>query len=190
MKRISLDEVLKSCSEGTYEEQYRYILRSLDAGKIKPVKASGTNGKSPALYREYWLTEEKKDYKELREELEYRLVPLISVDYYLAHLETYYSHTRDVPETIIDSAELARVEERVSKKKAAMLFESGYLYTLKAGTLESLLEIHKYLFEEIYDFAGKVREVNISKGNFRFAPAMYLHAALDSIEIRCQYFNG
>lgn len=83
---------------------------------------------------------------------------------------------------IIDSAELAHVEERVSKKKAAALFESGYLYTLKAGTLESLLKIHKYLFDEIYDFAGKVREVNLAKGNFRFAPVMYLNAALESIE--------
>lgn len=83
---------------------------------------------------------------------------------------------------IMDSAELAHVEEKVSKKKAVLLFESGYLYTLKAGTLESLLKIHKYLFEEIYDFAGKIRAVNISKGNFRFAPAMYLHAALESIE--------
>lgn len=83
---------------------------------------------------------------------------------------------------IIDSAELAHVEEKLSKKKAVLLFESGYLYTLKAGTLNSLLEIHKYLFDEIYDFAGKVREVNISKGNFRFAPAIYLRAALESIE--------
>ena len=63
---------------------------------------------------------------------------------------------------IIDSAELARTEEKVSKKKAVLLFESGYLNTLKAGTVESLLKIHKYLFDEIYDFAGKVREVNIS----------------------------
>lgn len=83
---------------------------------------------------------------------------------------------------IIDSAELAHVEEKLSKKKAVLLFESGYLHTLKAGTVDSLLKIHKYLFDEIYDFAGKVREVNISKGNFRFAPAMYLHAALESIE--------
>lgn len=61
----------------------------LDSGKIKPVKASGTNGKSPALYREYWLAEEKKDYENLREELKYQLVPLISVDYYLTHPEAY-----------------------------------------------------------------------------------------------------
>lgn len=83
---------------------------------------------------------------------------------------------------ITNSAELARTEERISKKKAALLFESGYLNTLKAGSLESLLKIHRYLFEDIYDFAGKVREVNISKGNFRFAPIMYLQPALENIE--------
>ena len=79
---------------------------------------------------------------------------------------------------IADSSELARVEEKTSKKKAALLFESGYLSTLKAGTVESLLKIHEYLFDEIYDFAGKIRETNISKVNFRFAPALYLHDAL------------
>lgn len=83
---------------------------------------------------------------------------------------------------ITDSAELARAEEKISKKKAALLFENGYLYTLKAGTLDSLVEIHKCLFDEIYDFAGKIRNVNISKGNFRFAPVMYLQAALENIE--------
>lgn len=83
---------------------------------------------------------------------------------------------------IMDSAELARVEEKISKKKAVLLFESGYLYQLKAGTLDSLLKIHKYLFDEIYDFAGKIREVNLAKGNFRFAPVMYLHTALEQIE--------
>ncbi len=83
---------------------------------------------------------------------------------------------------ITDSAELARMEEKISKKKAALLFESGYLYTLRAGTIKSLLEIHKYLFDEIYDFAGQIRKVNISKGNFRFAPVMYLQAALENIE--------
>ncbi len=83
---------------------------------------------------------------------------------------------------ITDSAELARMEEKISKKKAKQLFESGYLHTLKAGTLDSLLQIHRYLFEDIYDFAGKVRTVNLSKGNFRFAPVMYLQAALKNIE--------
>jgi len=83
---------------------------------------------------------------------------------------------------IIDSAELARSEEKISKKKAVLLFESGYLHTLKPGTLDSLLTIHKYLFDDIYYFAGKIRKVNISKGNFRFAPVMYLSAALENIE--------
>ncbi len=83
---------------------------------------------------------------------------------------------------ITDSAEPARVEERISKKKAALLFESGYLHTLKAGTFDSLSKIHKYLFDEIYDFAGEVRQVNLSKGNFKFAPVMYLQAALENIE--------
>jgi len=83
---------------------------------------------------------------------------------------------------LTDSAELARTEERISKKKAGQLFESGYLYGLKAGTLESLLSIHEYLFGEIYEFAGKVREVNIAKGNFRFASVAYLQEALINIE--------
>ena len=83
---------------------------------------------------------------------------------------------------ITDSAELAREEERISKKKAAELFESVYLDGLKAGTYSTLAEIHKYLFDEIYDFAGKMRDVNLAKGNFRFASAMYLKAALESID--------
>ena len=83
---------------------------------------------------------------------------------------------------ITDSAELARIEEKISKQKAVEMFESGYLESLEAGTFESLAKIHKYLFDEIYDFAGEVRKVNISKGNFRFAPLMYLDAALQSIE--------
>lgn len=83
---------------------------------------------------------------------------------------------------ITDSAALAREEEKISKKKAIELFETGYLDTLQAGTFESLSLIHKYLFDEIYEFAGKMREVNIAKGNFRFAPLMYLQAALDNID--------
>ena len=83
---------------------------------------------------------------------------------------------------ITDSAELARIEEKISKKKAVEMFESGYLESLEAGTYESLAMIHKYLFDEIYDFAGEIRKVNISKVNFRFAPLMYLDAALQSID--------
>ncbi len=83
---------------------------------------------------------------------------------------------------ISDSAELAREEEKISKRKALELFESGYLDRLEAGTFQSLAEIHKYLFDEIYEFAGKIRDVNIAKGNFRFAPVMYLKEALRNIE--------
>lgn len=83
---------------------------------------------------------------------------------------------------ITDSAELARVEEKISKKKAAEMFESGFLDKLKAGKYNSLAEIHKYLFSEIYEFAGKLRTVNIAKSNFRFAPVMYLETALQNID--------
>lgn len=83
---------------------------------------------------------------------------------------------------ITDSAELARVEEKISKKKAAWLFESGKLDELNAGSFESLSEIHRALFGEIYDFAGMLRTVNISKGNFRFAPVMYLETSIKHIE--------
>ena len=80
------------------------------------------------------------------------------------------------------SADLAREEERISKKKALELFETGALDRLEAGKFSALKVIHKYLFGEIYDFAGELRTVNIAKGNFRFAPVMYLQAALNSID--------
>lgn len=83
---------------------------------------------------------------------------------------------------ITNSPELAEAEERISKKKAIELFENGILDKLEAGKFESLKSIHKYLFEDIYSFAGEVRTVNISKGNFRFAPLMYLEAALTNID--------
>ena len=83
---------------------------------------------------------------------------------------------------ITESSELAREEERISKKKAAELFEKGLLDNLEAGKFSSLIFVHKYLFEDIYDFAGKIRDVNIAKGNFRFAPLMYLEAALSHID--------
>ena len=83
---------------------------------------------------------------------------------------------------ISDSLELAKIEEKLSKKKAVQLFESGYLDSLDAGTFASLAKIHEFLFEEIYDFAGQVRDVNIAKGNFRFAPVIYLQAALENID--------
>jgi len=83
---------------------------------------------------------------------------------------------------ITESAELARVEEKISKTKAAELFENGILDSMKAGTFESLSKIHKYLFDEIYNFAGEIRNVNLAKGNFRFAPVIYLKSALEHID--------
>ena len=83
---------------------------------------------------------------------------------------------------ITSSPELAEAEERISKKKALELFDNGILDTLEAGKFSALKAIHKYLFEDIYDFAGEVRTVNIAKGNFRFAPVMYLAAALENID--------
>ena len=83
---------------------------------------------------------------------------------------------------ITDSTELFRVEEKISKLRAIGLFENKVIYDLKVGTFESLAFIHKYLFDEIYDFAGEIRTVNIAKGNFRFAPVMYLKSALEHID--------
>ena len=83
---------------------------------------------------------------------------------------------------ITDSSELARKEEMISKKKALELFEKGILDSLEAGTFKALSQIHKYLFDEIYYFAGEIRNVNIAKGNFRFASVMYLKQALEHID--------
>ena len=83
---------------------------------------------------------------------------------------------------LTSSADLAREEEFVSKKRAVDLFENRVLDSLPAGKFSTLQAIHKYLFEDIYDFAGELRTVNIAKGNFRFAPLLYLQAALESID--------
>ena len=83
---------------------------------------------------------------------------------------------------LTSSAELACEEERISKKKAVELFENGTLDFAPVGKFETLKTIHKFLFEDIYDFAGKLRTVNLAKGNFRFAPLMYLEAALANID--------
>ena len=90
--------------------------------------------------------------------------------------------TLDNKLNITNSADLAREEERISKKKAAELFEKGILKSLAPGKFSSLQAIHRYLFEDIYEFAGEVRTVNIAKGNFRFASVMYLEAALENID--------
>lgn len=89
MKRISLEDIFVKHPDKAYGGIYDLIRGQLDAGVLRPVKASGTNGKSPALYREYWVVEKPKDYSALEEELKYGLHPLISVDHYLSHLETY-----------------------------------------------------------------------------------------------------
>ena len=83
---------------------------------------------------------------------------------------------------LTSSAELARMEEQLSKKKAVLLFEKGILDSLPAGKFFTLQAIHRYLFEDIYDFAAEIRKVNMAKGNFRFAQLMYLDAALENID--------
>lgn len=83
---------------------------------------------------------------------------------------------------LTSSAELAREEERISKKKAVNLFDFAILKLLSDGTYKTLATIHKYLFEDIYDFAGELRTVNLAKGNFRFAPLIYLQALLENID--------
>lgn len=83
---------------------------------------------------------------------------------------------------ITNAADLAREEERISKKKALALFETGMLDKMEAGKFSTLQSIHKFIFEDIYDFAGEIRTVNLSKGNFRFAPLMYLEASLAHID--------
>lgn len=81
-----------------------------------------------------------------------------------------------------DQVELAQVEEKISKRQALEMFEGGFLDSLEPGTYKSLAEIHKYLFSKIYTFAGETRDVNISKGQFRFVPVMYIHEALKTVE--------
>ena len=83
---------------------------------------------------------------------------------------------------LTDELELAREEERISKQKALELYDTGLLNTFPVGTFAGLAMIHKYLFEDIYEFSGQIRTVNIAKGNFRFAPVMYLRPALESID--------
>ena len=83
---------------------------------------------------------------------------------------------------LTDELELAREEEKISKQKALALYDTGLLDTFPVGTFAGLAMIHKYLFEDIYEFSGQMRTVNIAKGNFRFAPVMYLRPALESID--------
>lgn len=83
---------------------------------------------------------------------------------------------------LTNEAELARAEEKISKTKALELYDTGLLDTFAVGTFAGLAAIHRHLFEDVYAFAGQMRTVNIAKGNFRFAPVMYLAAALESID--------
>ncbi len=83
---------------------------------------------------------------------------------------------------ITNQVELAKAEEKISKQKAKQLFDTGDIAKVDIGTFKGLAFIHQYLFADIYDFAGQIREVNIAKGNFRFAPLMYLQTALDHID--------
>lgn len=83
---------------------------------------------------------------------------------------------------ITDQIELAKLEEKISKQKAKQLFDSGAIAKVAVGTFDGLAFIHAYLFDDIYGFAGKVRDVNIAKGNFRFAPLMYLEASIKYID--------
>lgn len=83
---------------------------------------------------------------------------------------------------ITNQVELNKLEEKISKEKAISLFDSGKIDKIKVGTFAGLKQIHKYLFEDIYEFAGKIRNVNIAKGNFRFAPVMYLEQSLKHID--------
>jgi cell filamentation protein len=87
---------------------------------------------------------------------------------------------------LTNQIELARAEEKISKQKAKQLFDSGAINSIEVGTFAGLAQIHIYLFEDIYDFAGKIREVNIAKGNFRFAPVMYLKLSLEHIDAMAQ----
>ena len=83
---------------------------------------------------------------------------------------------------LTNEAELARAEEKLSKTRALELYDTGLLDTFEVGTFKGLAAIHKYLFGDVYEFAGQMRTVNIAKGNFRFAPVMYLRPALESID--------
>lgn len=83
---------------------------------------------------------------------------------------------------LASSVELTKAEEKITKRKAKQLFDSGDIHRTEVGTFQGLAYIHHYLFQDIYEFAGKIRQENISKGHFRFAPVMYLETSLDSID--------
>ena len=109
-------------------------------------------------------------------------IPYLFIPVSYTHLDVYKRQAFENKLGITDSAQLAREEEKISKAKAKELFESGILDSLHPGTYVTLARIHEFLFDEIYDFAGKMRTVNIAKGNFRFAPLMYLQVSLENID--------
>ncbi|CUX32415.1 Wadjet anti-phage system protein JetD domain-containing protein [Clostridium sp. C105KSO13] len=116
MKRISLEKLLLHQQNLSYNEQYSYIMELISTGKIKPLKAAGTNGKKPALFRGYWVLEKKKDYGELEDELKYRLLPVISVDYYLSHPDVY---ERDRPWVLMLNDYLKNWKEKLKVQESA-----------------------------------------------------------------------
>lgn len=120
MKRVSLEELLKTHSDDSYEQQYKYIMGLLTAGRIKPVQNSKTNGKKPALHLFYWKQEETKtDVEDLEEELKFQLMPLITIDYYLSHLTKYREdriYVRKLSEYLTDSRELLEQPRSVNER--------------------------------------------------------------------------
>lgn len=115
MKRISLEDISAKRPEMDYAKLYSYIRQQLEAGTLKPVKASGVNGKQPALYREYWIFEAARDYSHLEEELKYGLHPLLSVDYYFSHLDAYQ---QDRPWIQMLSAYLRSQPDALSRRES------------------------------------------------------------------------
>ncbi len=167
MKRISLEELLGKRKQWEYREQHRYIMELLEAGKVKPLKASKTNGKKPALYREYWLLEEKQDYGGLIEELTYQLVPAISTDYYLSHLEVYQ---KERPFVLLlntylrEHRELLLTEESVNERSFEIW---GWEKFIKEGRAKTVLKhcgvelsmLHMYETSEPLAYYSHTREV-------------------------------
>ena len=153
MKRVSLEALTHSCRDIQYEDQCKYVLKLISDGRVKPLKASGTNGKHPALYREYWLIEQEKDCHALEEELKYRLHPLISVDYYLSHLKNYEKDRQWVwllSEYLKHSRDRLRYEESVNERSFEIWGrekflgrEQGKRMLKNCGLTEAFLHIYQ-----------------------------------------------
>lgn len=153
MKRVSLEALTHSCRDIPYEDQCKYVLNLISDGRVKPLKASGTNGKHPALYREYWLIEQEKDCHALEEELKYRLHPLISVDYYLSHLKNYEKDRQWVwllSEYLKHSRDRLRYEESVNERSFEIWGrekflgrEQGKRILKNCGLTEAFLHIYQ-----------------------------------------------